>query len=157
MSVMIGDAADTGLYRRIRCPHCGRQMDIVVMIAQLPTHRKKGKGLIESALSYDEYVGFKELVTDDRILFASGKFFDTYRRYPSGKELSRFVGLEQQTVSKHLSRSMLIVSDPQKKDQDGRFEEKRFHLTDEGKLRYAELTYKLMDYRDTKSNEKPLE
>jgi len=102
--------------------------------------------LIESILSDEEYERYEQFETIDKIVVGLGKFPDTYQLFPSEKELSRFVGLTEQTVSKYVNRTTLIASKPQQKGPDGRFDEKRFHLTDEGKSRYGELTYLLIGY-----------
>jgi hypothetical protein len=148
MLVMVGNAADAGLYKRFRCHHCGREMDLVITVVQLASHRRTGKGLIEAMLSHEQYETFRKFATIDKMVTALGKFYDAYQRWPNESELSGFIGLTEQTVSKYVSRTSVIASEAQQKGQDGRFEEKRFYLTDEGKRRYAELTYELMGYKD---------
>jgi hypothetical protein len=102
--------------------------------------------LIESILTDEEYEKYREFKTEHKIIFSVGRCFDTYGKKLSGRDLSDLTGLTPQTVSRFLNSSKVtqyVVGDQQEKRPDGRFDEKRFYLTDEGKQKYGELTYKL--------------
>jgi hypothetical protein len=136
----------TGLYRRIKCYHCGYSIDLLIPVILLPTHRRRGKGLIESILTDQEYEKYRKFKTEDKITFSVGRYFDIYGKKPSGHDLSDLTGLTPQTVSRILNSSKVtryVVGEQQEKRPDGRFDEKRFYLTDEGKPKYGELTYNL--------------
>ena len=143
---MAEDMGNTGLYKNIKCPNCGHTVSLTIMVFQLPSHKKKIKGLIESILPNQEYKRFEELTTMEKIVFAIGRFYDNYKRWPSEIELRIFVGLTEQTISKYVNSATSITSEQQKKDSDGRFEKKKFYLTHEGKQKYSELTYKVVGY-----------
>jgi DNA-directed RNA polymerase subunit RPC12/RpoP len=137
---------DVGLYRKIKCPNCGHTIDLMITVFQLPSRRKRIKGFIQDILTVQEYERFKELETSDKIVFGIGKFHETYGRTPSERELSKFIGLSVQSISKYVNNSKLLVNRRQKRGIDGRFDEKQLLLSDEGKSRYSELTYKLLGY-----------
>lgn len=143
---MAGEENGTGLYKKVRCPNCGYSVPLTIMVYQLPSRRKRIQGLIESILSHQEYKKFLELTTKERIVFAVEKFYDTYGESPSEVELSKFTGLTIQTVSKYISNNEWVSSEPQRKGIDGRYEKKKFYLSDEGKRKYSELTYKIVGY-----------
>lgn len=75
-----------------------------------------------------------------------GKFYEIYRKWPSEKELSDFIGLTKQTISKYINGTALIVSKTQERDLNGRFMEKELRLSDEGKAKYSKLIYKVIGY-----------
>ena len=146
-SAMTSEANDTGLYKCIKCPNCGHTVSLTIMVYQLPSHKKKIKGLIENVLPYQEFKIFREFKTIEKIIFAIGKFYDSYGRWPSEKELSKFIGLTAPTISKYTAiHTALIASKPQERGINGLFENKSFCLTSEGKNKYSELTYQIQGY-----------
>lgn len=143
---MTEQKTDTGLYRSIKCPHCERKIDLVIAVYRLPTFRKKTIGEIETHLSHAEFQRFKRLSSIEKIVFSIGKFHDVKGKWPSEKELSPFIGLKVQTISKYINKTGWISSTPQERGISGKFEEKKFCLNHEGKMKYSELTYKLFGY-----------
>lgn len=135
----------TGLYRRIVCPHCRRKIDLVIQVYMLPARKRKIMGEIENYLSTMELKRFKHFQTVEKITFSIGKFHEVKGKWPSEKELAQFCGLSVQTISKYSKQIEGVCSSSQERALNGKFLEKSFYLNEEGKLKYSQLVYKILD------------
>ena len=139
-----------GLYREVRCPNCGHKIPLIITIKELKYSRKSIRGYLESLLSREEYNEYKNLDTIDKIIFGIGKYIEYYGDYPSGTELSLFVGFTPQTIWKYTTKyKNLISSTSQQRMANGRFGEKCYYLTSEGQAKYGQITYRLFAARKT--------
>jgi len=139
-----------GLYQEIACPKCGHKIRLVITIYQFKSAKKSIRGYLQNLLSQEQYKEYKNLATVDKIIFGIGKYIEYYGDYPSGKELSLFVGFTLQTIWRYTTKyKNLIASTSQQRMANGRFSEKRYYLTHEGQARYGQITYRLSTLQKT--------
>lgn len=134
-----------GCIHSLMCPRCGAQVKIFVKVSPAKIELFESPQIHQHLKKEESVSSFEKLNTNDRVIFGIGRYFDVYKRPPSLKVLSRFLGLSPQTISRYIRKcEELIVCGEQGRGRNGKFAEKYYVLTDKGKNRYSEIVYKLV-------------
>lgn len=135
---------EQGQYLSVKCPNCGHKLHIIIHFSTFTGRKLHFTGEIERCLSREEFSRFKNLDMYNKLIFSVGLFHQVYNKWPSEKELKKFIGLSVQTISKYINKVHGIIGKQQERGIDGKFESKVFSLNEKGQERFGELVYEIL-------------